>query len=188
MGHQELSKRLLCCVNERRCSCNKLLRWLQLAKASAPARFWTRLRMRYSGLIAPRDDRKRTSAAQRGSRPRTAEQQRQALAFVAAEAKEKALPPLSVVLQLLSTTRNDRTTFAAPQPSTATPQKKLSAPEFAADAATTEQRCSPSSREQQDSPSRSRRARPSPATPGTSFPSVVKCEPRRRKIVGCSAR
>ena len=46
----------------------------------------------FSRLIPPRDAGKRTSAAQRGSQPRPGEQP-QLLAFVAAEAKEKALPP-----------------------------------------------------------------------------------------------
>ena len=95
---------------------------------------------------------------------------------------------LSVVLQLLSTTSNERTSVRGPPSRTEQPQKKLSptAPEFA-DAAT-KQRCSPSSREQQDSPSRSRRARPSPATPGTSSPSGSRSAHRRRRTAACSAR
>ena len=164
------------------------LRWLARASSSKSRTILDPSCACSSGLIPLRDAQERTSTAQRGaaSRPR---QQRQASHLSPRKQRRRRYHPLSVVQQLLSTTRTERATVRVPPSRTEQPQKKLlsTAPEFA-DAATQQQRCSPSSREQQDSPSRSRRARPSRATRGTSFPSVVKCARRRRRTAACSAR
>ena len=116
--------------------------------------------------------------------------QQQRVAFVAAEAQDKAFPPLvGRFTTSLSTTRNERTTVRGPpSPHSHSTKKAALHSTSRRRRRDTEQRCSPSSREQQDSPSRSRRARPSRATRGTSCPSVVKCAPRRRRTAACSAR
>ena len=164
------------------------LRWPSSFSSMLTRTLWTRRWVAFSPLIALRHAGKRTGAARRGSRPRPAEQP-QRVAFVAAEAKEKALPPsVGRFTTPLDNGQRLNTRKRSTEPHRATTKKALSTAPVAADAATNKQRCSPSSREQQDSPSRSRRARPSGATRGTSSPSVVKCARRRRKTAACSAR
>ena len=93
-GHQLIRNACLRDANERRCRAQPVFGHLNLCSLMqlSTRTIRTCLPLLFSGLIAPRDAGKRTSAAQRGSQPRPGEQP-QLLAFVAAEAKEKALPP-----------------------------------------------------------------------------------------------
>ena len=190
MGHQQLSKRLSAQRERAQVQLAGSMSCLQdQAAAEAPARLAVLMRLSVC-LLSETPGNGRVRQRGESTEPHRGLPSSGSIAHLStAGAKDTAFPPLSVVLQLLSTTRNDCTSVRGPPGPAEPPQKKLlsTAPEFA-DAAAEQQRCSPSSREQQDSPSRSRRARPSRATRGTLFRSAVKCARRRRRTAACSAR
>ena len=106
LRHQQLSKRL---------PAQRLRAFVQLTDEIKPPQsrlldatrtIWTRFCTRLAALIAPRDADKRTSAAQRGSRPRLVSS-RSSSHLSPRKQRRRRYHPLSVVQQLLSTTGND---------------------------------------------------------------------------------
>ena len=165
------------------------LRWLARCKLLQVPHDRTRLShaSSWSHCSARRPGTHECGATRRRPRPALAQQPSAHLST--AEAKEKSLPPfVGRFTTPLDNAHRASNRSRPTQPRRASTKKAALQHHFSDAVAATVQRCSPSSREQQDSPSRSRRARPSRATRGTSFPSVVKCEPRKRKTAACSAR